>query len=87
VPASTAYVRFLGIAIMKRRPDADKPCAQSRADIVHKYPQFYWNSVAPYIQSAIRYLNVTANGRQWVANLYSNVFRAERDIVLGGPQQ
>jgi hypothetical protein len=59
---------------------------ESPADIVHKYPQFYWNSVAPYIQSAIRYLNVTANGRQWIANLYSNVFRAERDIALAGPQ-
>ena len=59
----------------------------SPADIVHKYPQFYWNSVAPYIQSAIRYLNVTANGRQWIANLYSNVFRAERDIALEGPQK
>jgi hypothetical protein len=57
------------------------------ADLVHKYPQFYWNSVAPYTQSAIRYLNVTANGRQWIANLYSNVFRAEREIALGGPQQ
>ena len=57
------------------------------ADLVHKYPQFYWNSVAPYIRSAIRYLHVTANGRQWIANLYSNVFRAERDIALGGPQQ
>jgi len=57
------------------------------ADIVHKYPQFYWNSVAPYIQSAIRYLKVTANGRQWIANLYSNVFRAERDIALEGPQK
>jgi hypothetical protein len=34
------------------------------------------------IQSAIRYLNVTANGRQWIANLYSNVFRAERDLAL-----
>jgi hypothetical protein len=59
---------------------------ESPADIVHKYPQFYWNSVAPHIQSAIRYLNVTANGRQWIANLYSNVFRAERDIALAGPQ-
>jgi hypothetical protein len=48
---------------------------------------FHWNSVAPYIRSAIRYLNVTANGRQWIANLYSNVFRAEHDIALGGPQQ
>ena len=25
----------------------------------------------------------TANGRQWVANLYSNVFRAERDLFWG----
>src|SRR5258705_13391802 len=26
------------------------------ADIVYKYPQFYWNNVAPQIQTAIRYL-------------------------------
>lgn len=58
----------------------------SPADLVHKYPQFYWNSVSPYVQTAIRYLNVTTRGRQWVANLYSNVFRAERDIALSGPQ-
>jgi hypothetical protein len=57
------------------------------ADLVHKYPQFYWNNVAPHVQTAIRYLNVTANGRQWIANLYSNVFRAERDIGLCGPQK
>ncbi|HET7716343.1 MAG TPA: metal-dependent phosphohydrolase [Bauldia sp.] len=57
------------------------------ADLVDKYPQFYWNSVAPHVQTAIRYLNVTARGRQWIANLYSNVFRAERDIGLSGPQK
>jgi len=60
---------------------------ESPADLVDKYPQFYWNCVAPYVQTAIKYLNVTAPGRQWVANLYSNVFRAERDIALSGPQQ
>jgi hypothetical protein len=59
----------------------------SPADLVHKYPQFYWNSVAQHVQTAIRYLNVTASGRQWIANLYSNVFRAERDIGLSGPQK
>jgi hypothetical protein len=57
----------------------------SPADLVTKYPQFYWNSVAPHVQTAIRYLNVTTSGRQWIANLYSNVFRAERDIGLSGP--
>jgi hypothetical protein len=54
---------------------------------VNLYPQFYWNSVAPHVQTAIRYLNVTSSGRQWIANLYSNVFRAERDIYLSGPQK
>ena len=58
----------------------------SPADIVDKYPLFYWHMVSPHIQVAIRYLNVTARGRQWIANLYSNVFRAERDVRLSGPQ-
>jgi len=59
---------------------------ESPADIVNRYPQFYWNSVAPHIQTEIRYLNMTSIGRQWIANLYANVFRAERDISLSGPQ-
>jgi hypothetical protein len=59
----------------------------SPSDIVERYPQFYWNSIAPHIQSAIRYLNATSGGRQWIANLYGNVFRAEQEISLSGPQQ
>jgi hypothetical protein len=57
------------------------------ADLVDKYPQFYWNIVAEHVQSAIRHLNITSSGRQWIANLYANVFRAERDIGLSGPQR
>jgi hypothetical protein len=60
---------------------------QTPADLVNLYPKFYWNCVAPHVQTAIRYLNVTSSGRQWIANLYSNVFRAERDISLSGPQK
>jgi hypothetical protein len=59
----------------------------SPADLVDLYSQFYWNNVSPHIQPAIRFLNVTSSGRQWIANLYSNVFRAERDLHLCGPQQ
>jgi hypothetical protein len=47
------------------------------ADLIDLYSQFYWNSVSPHVQTAIRYLNVTSSGRQWIANLYSNLFRAE----------
>jgi len=60
---------------------------ESAADIIEQYPQFYWNSVAPHIHIEIGYLNRTASGRQWIANLYANVFRAEREISLSGPQQ
>ena len=67
---------------MNRQLGYDSP-----ADIVNRYPQFYWNSVAPQIQTEIRYLNMTASGRQWISNLYSNVFRAEREISLSGPQR
>jgi hypothetical protein len=59
----------------------------SPADLTDQYPQFYWNSISPQIQVAIRYLNVTSSGRQWIANLYSNVFRAERELNLCRPQR
>jgi hypothetical protein len=52
---------------------------KSPADLIDQYSHFYWNSVSPHIQPAIRYLNVTSSGRQWVANLYSNVLRAKSD--------
>ncbi|MGB9063824.1 MAG: metal-dependent phosphohydrolase, partial [Pseudolabrys sp.] len=60
---------------------------ESPADLTELYPQFYWKTVSPHVQTAIRYLNVTSSGRQWVANLYSNVFRAERDLSLSGPER
>ena len=58
----------------------------SPADVVTFFPQFYWNSVYPHIQTAIGYLNATPNGRQWIANLQNNVFRAESENPLSGPQ-
>jgi hypothetical protein len=79
--ANALYHEFEEVG-MNRQMGYDSP-----ADIVNRYPQFYWNSVAPHIQSEIRYLNMTASGRQWIASLYGNVFRAEREISLSGPQQ
>ncbi|MBV8443254.1 MAG: metal-dependent phosphohydrolase [Hyphomicrobiales bacterium] len=59
---------------------------QSPADLFDQYPQFYWSRVSPFIQDAIRYLNVTSTGRQWISGLYSNVFRAEHELRPAGPQ-
>jgi hypothetical protein len=79
--ANALYLEFEEVGMNRQMGYA------SPADLTDKYPQFYWNSVSAHIQTAIRYLNVTSSGRQWIANLYGNVFRAERDVRLSGPQR
>ncbi|HEX2137701.1 MAG TPA: HD domain-containing protein [Microvirga sp.] len=59
----------------------------SPADLVERYPDFYWNSISNHLDEAIGYLNVTAEGRQWIANLHSHVFCAEHGYALMGPQR
>jgi len=54
-------------------------------DLVEKYPEFFWNCVQPYIQTALRYLELTTEGKQWVANLYHNVFQVENRTSSIGP--
>ena len=46
-------------------------------DMRKNYAKFYMNVVAPYIQDGINYLQVTQEGKQWIANLYSQVFDVE----------
>jgi hypothetical protein len=79
--ANALYYEFEEIGMNKQLGYA------SPADLTDLYPQFYWSSVSRYIQKAIHYLNVTSNGRQWIANLHSNVLRAERELNLSGPQR
>ena len=59
----------------------------SPADLVERFPDFYWTSVSPHLEEAIGYLNVTAAGRQWIANLHSHVFCAQHAFTLMGPQR
>ncbi len=49
----------------------------SPADLHRSYPSFYWGMVSRYIQDALKYLQVTQEGKQWIANLYSHVFSTE----------
>jgi hypothetical protein len=58
----------------------------SPADLSDRYPRVFWNRTSAHVSTALRYLNVTASGRQWIATVYSNIFRAERDLNLSGPQ-
>jgi uncharacterized protein (DUF2132 family) len=45
-------------------------------DLRKDYPNRFWNDVFPYIQEALRLLAQTTVGKQYIANLYSNVFRS-----------
>src|SRR5215468_2623213 len=49
----------------------------SVADLRDNYPDFFWKTVRPYIGDALRYLRVTQEGQQWIANLYAHVFSME----------
>jgi hypothetical protein len=50
-----------------------------------KYPTFFWKAVEPYIGDALRYLELTIEGKQWIANLYSHVFTIEHQRRRLGP--
>ncbi len=49
------------------------------ADLRNNYAKFYWNGVYPYIKDGLRYLSLTQQGKQIIANLYSNVFVVEHE--------
>jgi len=59
----------------------------SAADLLDQYPKFYWGMVQPYITDAIACLQLTQEGKQWIANLYSHVFAVEHDQYRFGPHR
>ncbi|NJK61623.1 MAG: metal-dependent phosphohydrolase [Synechococcaceae cyanobacterium SM2_3_1] len=48
-------------------------------DLRKNYPTFYWQSVHPYITTALKYLKLTQSGKQILANLYAHVFEIEHE--------
>ncbi len=58
----------------------------SPADIIDRYPPFFWNCVSHHLGDGMKYLNMTASGRQWIANLHHHILCAERAQRMMGPQ-
>jgi hypothetical protein len=58
----------------------------SPADLADQYPQFFWSKVEPFIGDALGYLELTVEGRQWIANLYCNLFEMQHGRRRMGPQ-
>jgi hypothetical protein len=59
----------------------------SPADLIERFPAFFWNSVEMHLGEATTFLNLTARGRQWIANLHQHVMCAEHAFRLMGPQR
>lgn len=57
----------------------------SPADLAERYPRFFWTKVEPYIRDAQRHLEQTVEGRQWLAQLYNNVFVMQYNRPGMGP--
>jgi hypothetical protein len=58
----------------------------SPADLIDKYPAFFWNCVSMHIGDLIKFLNLTVSGRQWIANLHHHVLCAENSNRMMGPR-
>ena len=71
----------------RQAPSIKKLGYRSPADMVEHYPQFFWGRVERYIADALRYLDMTMEGRQWTAMLYSHIFAIEHNRRRMGPQQ
>ncbi len=52
-------------------------------DLRQNYAKFFWNVVYFYIKDALYYLELTQQGKQIIANLYSNVFVIEHEQPKG----
>jgi hypothetical protein len=64
---------------------ADACNYSSASDMADKYPAFFRDQVEPYIQPALGYLELTTEGKQWIANLNSNLFQVENRLGQIGP--
>ena len=65
------YYEFLELGIN------EKLGYKSPNDMRKNYASFYWERVDDYSQDALVYLRLTASGKQWIANMHSQVFDSE----------
>lgn len=54
---------------------------ETPADVLEKYPEFFWSQVQPLIGPAIRHLDQTVEGKQWIAQMYNHVFQEQYHMV------
>jgi hypothetical protein len=58
---------------------------ETPADVADRYPAFFWSKVEPFLGEAVHALGLTAEGRQWLASLYSHICVIEHGKRSIGP--
>ncbi|NNE51750.1 MAG: metal-dependent phosphohydrolase [Sulfitobacter sp.] len=54
-------------------------------DLMEQFPNFFWSQVQPLIGPALKHLEQTMEGKQWVAQLYNHVFQVSQRASCLGP--
>jgi len=54
-------------------------------DLMEQFPKFFWQQVQPLIGPALRHLEQTMEGKQWVSQLYNHVFQVSHRASCLGP--
>ncbi len=87
--ADPAYLRKLAALYFELSEIgiAEKLGCKDPADLADEYPRFFWQRVEPYVGPALGYLEKTAQGRLWVAQLYAHVFVEEHARGRLGPER
>ncbi len=87
--ADPAYLRKLAALYFELNEIGitEKLGCNDPADLADEYPRFFWQRVEPYVGPALGYLERTAQGRLWVAQLYAHVFVEEHARGRLGPER
>ena len=93
--------RFVAETLMPLILDLEKAYADAKADpafaaemngylkdyVGRPSPLYLAERLTEHLGGAMKYLNMTVSGRQWIANLHHHVLCAENDDRLMGPQR
>lgn len=64
---------------------AEKLGYKTPMDLMEQFPKFFWQQVQPLIGPALRHLEQTMEGKQWVSQLYNHVFQVSHRASCLGP--
>ena len=64
---------------------AEKLGYDRQVDLMDTFPDVFWSQAPPLIGPALRHLDQTMEGKQWVAQLYNHIFQVDYRTSQIGP--